>query len=47
MVRRPSRVSKVRVLEGLEMRAATRVRSVEHWIAGQLEGSRRSRRSCE
>ena len=44
-VRRPSRVSKVRVLEGLERRAVTRVRRVEDWMAGQKEGSRRSRRS--
>lgn len=45
MVRRPSRVSKVRVFAGAERRAQTRVRSVEDWMAGQLEGSRRSRRS--
>ena len=44
-VSRPSRVSKVRVLRGVERRAATRVCSVEEWIAGQSVGSRRSRRS--
>lgn len=46
MVSRPSRVSKVRVLEGWERRVVTRVRRVVDWMAGQLEGSRRSRRSC-
>ena len=44
-VRRPSRVSKVRVLRGRSRRATTRVRRVADWMAGQLEGSRRSRRS--
>ncbi len=44
-VRRPSRVSNTRVLWGVERRAQTRVRRVEDWIAGQFEGSRRSRRS--
>lgn len=43
-VRRPSRASKVRVLAGLSRRAVTRVRRVEDWMAGQLAGSRRSRR---
>jgi len=45
-VSRPSRASKVRVLVGASMRATTRVRSVADWMAGQLKGSRRSRRSC-
>ena len=45
-VRRPSSVSKVRVLSGCERRVVTRVRSVEDWMAGQFRGSRRSRRSC-
>jgi hypothetical protein len=44
-VRRPSRDSKVRVLRGWEIRAVTRVRRVADWMAGQLTGSRRSRRS--
>ncbi len=44
-VSKPSRVSKVRVLRGLSRRVTTRVRRVEDWMAGQLEGSRRSRRS--
>lgn len=35
--------SKVRVLRGWDSRAVTRVRRVEDWIAGQDEGSRRSR----
>jgi hypothetical protein len=46
-VSRPSRFSKVRVLIGVSMRATTRVRRVADWMAGQLMGSRRSRRSCE
>lgn len=45
-VRRPSRDSKVRVLAGRSRRLATRVRTVEDWMAGHEEGSRRSRRSC-
>jgi hypothetical protein len=44
-VRRPSRLSKVRVLIGVSIRAVTSVRRVADWIAGQLKGSRRSRRS--
>ena len=45
-VRRPSRLSNVRVLVGVARSVATRVRRVEAWIAGQEVGSRRSRRSC-
>ena len=46
-VRSPSRVSNVRVLNGLSSRAVTSVRRVEDWMAGQEEGSRRSRRSWQ
>lgn len=44
MVKRPSRVSNVRVFLGVSMSEQTRVRRVADWIAGQLTGSRRSRR---
>lgn len=44
-VKRPSRDSKVRVLRGWERSVVTRVRRVADWMAGQEEGSRRSRRS--
>lgn len=43
-VRRPSRVSNVRVLEGQSRRATTRVRRVADWMAGALMGSNRSKR---
>ena len=46
-VSRPSRFSKVRVLRGVSRRATTRTSRVAAWMAGQLTGSRRSRRSCE
>lgn len=46
-VNRPSRSSNVRVFRGVSMRAVTRVRRVADWIAGQLTGSRRSKRSFE
>jgi hypothetical protein len=44
-VSRPSRASKALVLSGVSMRATTRVSRVADWMAGQLYGSRRSRRS--
>ena len=44
MVKRPSRASNVRVFFGLSIRAQTSVIIVADWIAGQLTGSRRSRR---
>ena len=46
MVKRPSRVSNVRVFLGVSMSEQTSVRRVADWIAGQLTGSRRSRRCC-
>jgi len=44
IVRRPSRVSNVRVFCGVSIRAHTRVMIVADWIAGQFTGSRRSKR---
>ncbi len=46
MTNKPSRDSNVRVLPGWPSRVDTRVRRVVDWIAGQLDGSKRSSSSC-